>query len=208
MTITSIADHVDEARKDLEEGVDRAERPTSVSVVQEDLPEPLQSRLDDFDEALNRTPPPEKFPESASYPTAPDVAAIARLLIEAFHPHLEDETIVYVYRENLTRAGEVTHGKVTQASGRYRERFGVDWFVDINWTSWVGMRAAARIRLVDHELSHLVEESTADGSPKIVSRRHDVEEFVEIIRRWGIEEGTRQEELARTINQLELFAPA
>lgn len=178
---------------------------TKVEVEPGDFPDPLLEQLPVIDRCLNQTPPPAKFPEASSYPTAPDVERLARdVLIPQRHPHLEGVELAYVYRERLTSRGEVSVVKVVDVPNRYTERFGVDYFVDVNWDRWTSLGAAGRVRWLDFALAHLIEEQTADGPPEVVKRSPQVSTFVEVVALWGPAEGAEADLIRAVQGELDL----
>jgi hypothetical protein len=124
---------------------------------------------------------------------ADDVKAIAESLIEEFHPHIGDLTVLYVFRsEHSEENGKVVLGKARKVSGlnaylawrhlvedEDREGAPVSSFyvVEIAADTWLALTGPQRIALVDHELSHI-------GADGLVS--HDVEEFRGVIERHGL----------------------
>jgi hypothetical protein len=131
---------------------------------------------------------------------ADDVKAIAETLIEDFHPHIANLTVLYVFRsEHSETNGKVVLGtakKVTGLNAYLAFRQWIDkadrgeplehdapsvassfYVVEIAADTWSALTGPQRIALVDHELSHI----SADG---IVS--HDVEEFRGVIERHGL----------------------
>jgi hypothetical protein len=122
---------------------------------------------------------------------ADEVKAIAESLIEEFHEHIADLTVLYVFRsEHAEEAGKVVLGKAKKVTGlnaylawRHlaEEESGSAvasfYVVEIAHDTWCALTGPQRIALVDHELSHI-------GPDGIVS--HDIEEFRGVIERHGL----------------------
>lgn len=187
-------------REALEEAVDDQERPTVARVAREELPPDFRPMASSLNDALNDNPPPATFPEEERYPTAWDVKRVAELLIPEFHDALEEAAIAYFYRQNMTGQGYTIRAKMRRAPGRIREHFEVDFYLDVNWQVWIELDAAARVRLIDHELCHATVENTTP-----TERRHEIEEFLPILQRWG-PRGEDQERMAEIVRQGDLFS--
>jgi len=86
--------------------------------------------------------------------------------------------------------------EATRAGDLDRQLHGWDFIILLNREEWLGAEfsRAQMLSLVDHELCHCaarldkygeqVQDSEGRGSWRI--RRHDVEEFVEVVRRHGL----------------------
>lgn len=159
------------------------ERPGSGrELKREALPPELQDMHADLREALKHDEPGAEMPEDVSYPPAQQVKAIATVLIERVpsHQELSEARIKYVYRDGLQRKGRETLGRMDRVGRKWRELAGIDYLLQVNLEPYAFMSPAERIRLVDHELCH----AERDGTDW-ASRPHDVEEFNEIVDRWG-----------------------
>lgn len=129
---------------------------------------------------------------------APEVEAIARRLIAEHHSYLRQSDIRYLWRISesaWTKGGHDVYGQTALVSGPMRHIAGdADAVVLVNHAAWGYLSVAQRVALVDHELSHLVPKTDADGvtlshpdgAPILVLARHDVEEFAAVIRRHGL----------------------
>jgi predicted metallopeptidase len=136
------------------------------------------------------------------YWRAPEVKKIADGLIPKNHIHLNrhDVEIKYVFRDPAARSkGRLVYGRAKKVSGlpaflvelEHVERVEgeelVDFFVvEIAHEPWQGLTERQRVALVDHELCHLDVELTDKGETKLATRGHDLEEFVEVVRRHGL----------------------
>jgi hypothetical protein len=122
------------------------------------------------------------WPEGVPLMTAPEVEAVARPLIGAFHPGLANAQIAFLFREDMQTRERAVWGKAMKASARLKLFGKMDFTIDINWTVWSGLGIHARAALVDHELQHCYLED--DGRATMIG--HDLEEFVTTVQRWGL----------------------
>jgi len=117
-------------------------------------------------------------------PADDDTLALAREIIEAYHPMLEHARIALVFREGdaPTTNGKETLGQASLVTSKMQviatERF--DFFVWLAGDWWHDARDEQRRALLDHELSHCAGEPFAWRM-----RGHDVEEFTCILERHG-----------------------
>lgn len=164
-----------------------------------DLPGELAEAVDRLNAAIADSTVPAKFPEEDDYPPAFQAAAIAAEIMPILHPHLEDAEIAYRFRKTLRKDKEPVGGRAYKVGTKWRTLSGFDFVLEFNYERWVEMTRKQRIRLVDHELCHCGE----DEEGAWTSSRHDIEEFVPIIRRWGVRRG--QKRAAEAIQQADLF---
>jgi predicted metallopeptidase len=122
--------------------------------------------------------------ESVTYRLADQPDAIARVLIRAIHNELLNASIVYLFRERTTSGkDQVKLGHASRAAGRLHFLTEHDFVLEFNWEAWRDLTAEQRVALVDHELCHCTMD---DESGNYAMRPHDVEEFGEIVHRWGL----------------------
>lgn len=128
-----------------------------------------------------------------SFWRAREVQDIAESLIEEFHPHIAELTVLYVFRsEHSEENGKVVLGKARKVSGlnaylAFRSMVDDEgdapqnvsgfFVIEIAYDTWQALTPSQRIALVDHEMSHI----GPDGM-----RSHDVEEFRGVIERHGV----------------------
>jgi predicted SprT family Zn-dependent metalloprotease len=124
---------------------------------------------------------PKAWDEDSKIVRAHAPEAIAKLLITVFHRHLRGRPMAYLWQQSMERNGKITLGKATKAGGKVRFFGDVEFVIDFNWTWWRKLSARERIALVDHELTHC---DAVEGVPTM--KPHDVEEFSEIVRKWGL----------------------
>lgn len=106
---------------------------------------------------------------------------IATRIIERHHPELQEARIAFVLRSEAPRTnGRVTLGKASKVSPMAQVHIPFDYIIWIAADQWGALSTQQREALIDHELCHL---QWSEGVAKI--RGHDVEEFTEIIARYG-----------------------
>jgi hypothetical protein len=127
------------------------------------------------------------------------------------HSHLADASLGFLWAS----AGFMTKGKRVlgmaedlrlgvqghawrraRAEQQFSEWFGMtpDFLITVDAFAWAEMEDAAACALLEHELYHVahrVDEFgapayTKDGQPKLALHGHDVEEFVGVVRRYGV----------------------
>lgn len=134
---------------------------------------------------------------TVEYRPAPAAQKIGFRLITQHHSHLVDVRVEYVFRSTAAKdKGKVVLGKARKMGGLNAwlatdaderavepEEFFV---IELAEDEWAGLSDKARVALVDHELSHCVVSFNDDGDPKLGIAPHDLEEFVEVVRRHGL----------------------
>lgn len=132
---------------------------------------------------------------------------IARELIQAYHGHLVEARIAYLWREGKWASkGVTTLGKAYKLSGHNEYLSEKDFVVVLNHDVWKGMSPDQRRALVDHELTHCGCAEDSEGNRTWCISLHDLEEFVQIVRRHGLwhPEGPRFKQAIREYEQLPL----
>lgn len=131
---------------------------------------------------------------------AREVADIADELIAAHHVDLQGFRIEYLFMDSTPMSGGgLVWGRARRVSGwpAYLEQFGAhgadDSFrpvepfgvIEISWPVWCGLNKRQKRALVDHELCHF--RPDFDEEPPVLKiRRHDIEEFIPVLRRHGL----------------------
>lgn len=112
------------------------------------------------------------------------VIHLAEELIEKYHPDLQEAEIGIVFRsEPSTTGGKMTighAGKVPENIKPYLDTK-YDFLIWIAETYWQSASDIQRRAILDHELCHC---DYSDGKAAMV--HHDIEEFNEIIERYGL----------------------
>lgn len=136
------------------------------------------------------------------YRLAPEVAALAADIIAEHHPDLDTDEVRIEYlfvAPPPTSNGRTVWGRARRVGGlaavladlaAHDSEFVEDprpmFVVEISEPIWSELDDNRRRALIDHELMHLVAESTADGKTVLSTRGHDFEEFTAILRRRGL----------------------
>lgn len=122
---------------------------------------------------------------------------LMRDLIDKHHTHLRDARIAMAWRygwkpdpDNRVKLGQCKKG-----SDLDRELHPYDFVILVNaeWWSMKGVKQEHRRALIDHELCHAQVDVDRNGQPKEDERgrtiyrirKHDIEEFSEIVARHG-----------------------
>jgi hypothetical protein len=115
----------------------------------------------------------------------------AKGIIEAHRPELMGVKIAYVFRDEASVShGKVIVGKCYKVGPRDIVLHGFDFVVEIAQDVWAEATADFQQALMDHELGHIgLDGLDDDGMPKYYLRRHDIEEFSEILSRHGAYHG-------------------
>lgn len=126
------------------------------------------------------------------------ISKIVRETVHAHHRHLGDAKIALAWHAGYKpdTDGHVVLGKFKRASDLDRQLVDYDFILILNREFWTGPTTTDEQRraLVDHELCHGQVKNGPDGEPledelgKVIyrTRKHDVEEFAEIVERHGI----------------------
>lgn len=61
-----------------------------------------------------------------------------------------------------------------------------DFLVEVNWSAWRLLSGPQRVALIDHELCHFSISQSEKGDTLKTILGHDVEEFHDIVSRWGL----------------------
>ena len=119
-------------------------------------------------------------------------------LVAKHHSHLADAKIAMAWRfgKGPDPDGRLWLGQAKKGSDLDRALHGFDFVILLNHEIWNSAEFAEEhmIALIDHELCHCERAVDADGIPKIDEldrpvyriRKHDVEEFIDVVNRHGI----------------------
>lgn len=137
--------------------------------------------------------------QESAYADAPEVQQIAGTLIRAIHHDLGPAKIVYLFKKEMKTRDRIVLGKASKASGKLKHLVeGLDFVIEINWTTWKLLPPIAKLALVDHELLHCAREEE-----KYLLLHHDVEAFTAEVRRWGLWKADLKD-FGKAVQQLEL----
>ena len=113
----------------------------------------------------------------------------------AHHPHLAEARIVAAWMRDVKSDadGRLHLGQARKAADPHRQMHNCDWIICLNRQAFQEFNEAQRRALIDHELCHAAAAYKKNGDKKFDAagrqcyrvRKHDVEEFREIIQRHG-----------------------
>jgi hypothetical protein len=114
-----------------------------------------------------------------------------------WHDDLHDARIGLAWRKALKPDvdGHIVLGRCVKVSDLHKEFFNFDFIIVLNREYWDEFEDDKRLALMDHELSHaaatmddLTGEQKEDerGHPVWRSRKHDLEEFRDVVKRHGL----------------------
>ncbi|MFW5962301.1 MAG: putative metallopeptidase [bacterium] len=119
----------------------------------------------------------------AEYRKSPEVKEIAKELISKYHKHLQSARMEYLFRDKAGKSGgNAVLGNTRKVSGIYQTLTGLDFIIDIAEDTWQELTENQRYALIDHELYHC----GINEQGNFVIIKHDVTEFIPIIKRYGL----------------------
>lgn len=116
---------------------------------------------------------------------------------EKWHQEISDAHIALAFWKNVKRDrdGIMKLGRIHKASDLQRELVSVDFIILLNETVWTATEFTEKQKkaLLDHELCHATISLDKDGGERKDSRgrfiyrmrRHDIEEFRDVVKRHG-----------------------
>jgi len=121
---------------------------------------------------------------------------IMEQLIASEHGDLKGTKIVIAWRIGwrIDANGHLRLGQCRKRGDLDRELDSFDFVILLNKEAWPGMNDSQKVALIDHELCHAQVVVDADGEPKKDDRgrfvcrirKHDIEEFRDIVDRHGL----------------------
>lgn len=160
---------------------------------------------------------------------APEVEEIARILIAKYHPHLADADLLYLFtdqrrkrcdRVRLGSASKMTSLQRFLASNSQSVESGHDFYLMFDSNEWGQLTDHQMRALTEHELLHCcvyvksgfswrrlgIDENKEDHIEwRYGLRGHTIEEFHEVIDRYGFWRGDEHEQkFAEAVKQLSL----
>jgi len=112
-----------------------------------------------------------------------EVIDIAEELISNYHSHLEGANIGFLFRdEPIVSMGKIVMGQASKFPVKMQPYVSLDFLIWIAEESWHQLGYTQKLALIDHELCHCAYNEDKDTW---TMRKHDVEEFNEIIERYG-----------------------
>lgn len=141
---------------------------------------------DDTPEAEQDAPNEEKF---ALVPLDDVVYSTLRELVAAHHDELAEARIalVWAFAWKPDKDDHLVWGKAKKVSTLEQQFHPHDFVIQLNAVVWKELGDMPRKALLDHELSHCGSRvSDQTGETTYCLRKHDVEEFSSIVRRYGL----------------------
>jgi len=124
-----------------------------------------------------------------------ELAEIAALVIKEHRPGLEIAKICYMFREEAAISDDkVIAGMCVRVDDRNYTIHSFDMVIEIARDVWEEATGQFRVALMDHELGHVGIRYDEEGEPirdavtdrlKTYSKRHDIEEFEDVLERHG-----------------------
>jgi len=121
--------------------------------------------------------------ETEKYVDAPAVEALAKKLIKKFALDDAEEAVIKYLFYKAEKSS--FFGKCSRATGKWSYLTGYDYVIEVWEPFWNRVSDYAREALVYHELLHIQKQVTAKGKVKWTVRKHDVEEFLDVVREYG-----------------------
>ena len=122
--------------------------------------------------------------------------ALLKQMRKENHSHIAEARIALAWRHRVKsdKDGIVKLGQCVKNSGIHREYADYDFFIVLNKMAWDAFTKEQKMALLDHELCHIMPSEDKNGEPQqddrgrklFRTRRHDIEEFSEIVRRHGL----------------------
>lgn len=115
---------------------------------------------------------------------AEEVEEMAKFIIGKFRTDLRNIEIAYVFKQKAGKSGDnVTFGSAKAENDLQKVLHRYEAVIQIGFDTWIGMDLDQQLRLIDHELAHL---GLDPEKGKLGIVNHPVEEFPEIVQRWGL----------------------
>jgi len=112
------------------------------------------------------------------------------------HSHIAEAKIALAWRHRVKsdKDGILKLGQCLKNSGVHREFANYDFIILLNKMAWDAFTNEQKLALLDHELCHIMPSEDKNGEQvrddlgrKLFrTRRHDIEEFQEIVKRHGM----------------------
>jgi hypothetical protein len=140
---------------------------------------------------------------------APQIIEVAVRLINDHHSHLAEAKVCYMWRNGKwTSKDQETWGQAEKTNPKVKMLTGYDFIVTINTGVWERLEGAEKEALIDHELTHCAKGiDDKDGNPVWYIMPHNVEDFTQCIRRYGMWSKKLQKvlEAFQDFNQVKMF---
>ena len=130
-----------------------------------------------------------------TYRTDKELEELAAQVIKEHRPGLAIVAICYMFREEAAISDDkVVAGMCVRVDDRNYTIHSFDIVIEIARDVWSEATDQFRVALIDHELGHVGVRYDEDGEPirdantdrlKTYLRRHDIEEFEDVLERYG-----------------------
>jgi len=120
-----------------------------------------------------------------------EVRDTAENLIASHHRYLSDAHISYLFRDKgwKTTCGRTILGKAAKRTeiDKLLSNREEDFIIIIAKPDWEKMDSREKESLLDHELYHCGAIMTNEGRIKWIIRKHDIEQFAQVLKRYDFE---------------------
>lgn len=119
------------------------------------------------------------------YQESPEAEEIGNELVRRYHSDLANAKIFYYFKKKASKKQDklvLASISLANTKQKFISAKDYDLFLEIGWTEWTELTLQQKIALIDHELCHA---RLSLEKQKIVMCAHSVEEFREIIERYG-----------------------
>ena len=126
------------------------------------------------------------MPAASKWEHSPEIAKMAKPVIDEYHPHLVNARIAYIIQDGMQGSSKRPKaGTMAKPAGKATFLHDFDFIMTISRDFWDSKSTGhkEKVALIDHELCHADGEEKEDGEWKWSIRHHDVEEFAEIVQR-------------------------
>lgn len=128
------------------------------------------------------------IPDQQDHPLYADTYGRMWDVVGAHHDHLVDAAIALAWMHEVKpdRDGRLVWGRTRKVSSQERIFHNHDFVITLNCAVWAELDDQSKRALIDHELSHCGSKTNDEGEVSYYLRKHDLEEFVGIVRRYGL----------------------
>jgi hypothetical protein len=112
------------------------------------------------------------------------------------HADISEARIALAWRHRVKsdKDGILKLGQCVKNTGVHRELADYDFIIVLNKSAWDGFTKDQKLALLDHELCHIMPSEDKNGNGQqddrgrklFRTRRHDIEEFSDVVRRHGL----------------------
>lgn len=122
--------------------------------------------------------------------------ALLKQIRKENHSHINEAKVALAWRHRVKsdKDGILKLGQCLKNSGVHREFAELDFIILLNKLAWDAFSKEQKCALLDHELCHIMPSEDKNGEHQqddrgrklFRTRRHDIEEFSEIVKRHGL----------------------